>query len=269
MSKGRLPPYAVNTYLFSSQPCEATFRSARSLTGPFSSITNFTVHQFLSKVEKISILNHIKSVEENSTSSCSLKFPAHHKNRHSLTVKSTSAVNKTSFSIEDIERIIKNAYEQAQRIVKNYPRTKALEKNDLDDLNSLSSFLLEKKKRFIITDHSSLNSQLLDEDSSEDESSDYDDLNEECHDFGSDDSDNSADEESTQNDRLTTSKQTFSGMRIYDTINPSNQAHYFKVSINDEIKYINKQTAARLLTINKNRLSSDRLSRVRDMNKQN
>ena len=36
VSQGRLPPYALNTYLFSSQPCEATFRTARSLSGTFS-----------------------------------------------------------------------------------------------------------------------------------------------------------------------------------------------------------------------------------------
>jgi hypothetical protein len=61
VSKGYLPSYALNTYLFSSQPCEATFRTARALTGTLSSITNFSAYQFMNKIEKISILNHIKS----------------------------------------------------------------------------------------------------------------------------------------------------------------------------------------------------------------
>ena len=64
VSQGRLPPYALNTYLFSSQPCEATFRTARSLSGTFSSITNFSVCQFMKKIDKISMLNHIKPTEE-------------------------------------------------------------------------------------------------------------------------------------------------------------------------------------------------------------
>ena len=46
VSEGRLPSYAMNTHLFSSQPCEATFRSARSLAGTLSSITNLRIRIF-------------------------------------------------------------------------------------------------------------------------------------------------------------------------------------------------------------------------------
>jgi hypothetical protein len=41
--------------LFSSQLCESTFRSCRAMSGPFSSIVNFTVHQFLQRAKKFGI----------------------------------------------------------------------------------------------------------------------------------------------------------------------------------------------------------------------
>lgn len=269
VSQGTLPVYSINTHLFSSQPCENLFRSARSLTGAFSSMTNFSVHQFLSKLEQISILNHIKSTEVNSKSSCALKFPVHQKNRHSFNSKSMSAMDDKSFSTSDIENIIKKAFEQAQSIIKNSSLSKILDKNNLKDLNSLSLFILEKKKTSIITDYSSLKNQSLDEESSVDESSDYDDDDvDEFGDLNLDDSHCSVDGDDNEITQLTAVKETFNGMRIYDKVNPVKEKHYFKVTINNEIKYINKQTAARLLTTNKGHLSSDRLSRVRQMNRQ-
>ena len=49
----KLPPEALNIFLFSSQPCENMFRCARATTGPLSSINNFTVQEFLSKSRKL------------------------------------------------------------------------------------------------------------------------------------------------------------------------------------------------------------------------
>ena len=278
VSQGRLPMYAINTHLFSSQPCESLFRSARSLTGALSSMTNFTVHQFLSKLEQISILNHLKSIEANSKSSYALKFPVHQKNRHAFNSKSIPTTNNTSFSTNCIENIIKKAFAQAQFIIKNSSLSKILDKNDLNDLNNLSLFILEKKKTSISIDYSSLNNQSLDEECSVDESSDSvddddddDDDDDEVSEFGDlnlDDSDGSDEDDDNEITRLTSTKETFNGMRIYDKINPIKEKNYFKVTINNRVKYINKQTAARLLTINKSRLSSDRLSRVRQMNRQ-
>lgn len=63
-SEGRLPSYSINTHLFSSQPCEVIFRSARALTGTLSTITNFSVLEFLQKIGNFSIINQIKSTEE-------------------------------------------------------------------------------------------------------------------------------------------------------------------------------------------------------------
>ncbi len=43
---------------------------------------------------------------------------------------------------------------------------------------------------------------------------------------------------------------------------------YFQVFINNKLYYLHKQTAARLLTVNKNRLSSDRFLLVKQTGKQ-
>ncbi|CAF1437332.1 unnamed protein product [Adineta steineri] len=68
---------------------------------------------------------------------------------------------------------------------------------------------------------------------------------------------------------LKVSKQTFQGMRIFDTINPAKTCHYVKIFVNNKQKYIHKQTAVRMLTINKNSLSSDRQIRVQQTKNQN
>jgi hypothetical protein len=56
----KLPKEALNIYLFNSQSCESMFRNARSLSGTYSTIINFTVADFLNRSQKISILNRIK-----------------------------------------------------------------------------------------------------------------------------------------------------------------------------------------------------------------
>ena len=67
---------------------------------------------------------------------------------------------------------------------------------------------------------------------------------------------------------MTSSKETFKGMTVYDQIDPSKKSHYFQIIINHKQKLIDNQTAARLLSINKNCLSSDRRTRVQQTNKQ-
>ncbi|CAF3868520.1 unnamed protein product, partial [Adineta steineri] len=72
---GYILSYALNIHPFSNQPCEATFRTARSLSGILFTITNFPVAQFMIKIEKISILNQVKSIEAAGDAECSLRFP--------------------------------------------------------------------------------------------------------------------------------------------------------------------------------------------------
>jgi hypothetical protein len=60
-----------------------------------------------------------------------------------------------------------------------------------------------------------------------------------------------------------TAQKKFNGCRIYDKINPQQSKKYFRIRIGSSYKFIHKQTACWLLTTDKQRLSSDRLIRVR------
>ena len=63
-------------------------------------------------------------------------------------------------------------------------------------------------------------------------------------------------------DEIKTKKVNFTGMRIFDSINPALKNSCFQVQINNKTKSIRKQTACWLLTDKASRLSADRLSRV-------
>jgi hypothetical protein len=70
------------------------------------------------------------------------------------------------------------------------------------------------------------------------------------------------DQEEDDDYSMTTIKANFNGIKISDGIEPYRQDAYFKVKINDNQKYIHKQSASWLLTDQNMRLSNDRLSRV-------
>jgi hypothetical protein len=74
----QLPPEALRIWLFSSQTNEETFRAVRSMSGPFSSVVNFSVADFLRRAEKLSVLQSIKS-EAESNPSFPFRFPRRHK----------------------------------------------------------------------------------------------------------------------------------------------------------------------------------------------
>ena len=62
--------------------------------------------------------------------------------------------------------------------------------------------------------------------------------------------------------------ENLTGMRIYTTIPKIHKHKYFKIRLNGGKKYIHKQTAVWYLTNKTRHLSSDRLLRVQEMNKQ-
>ena len=79
VTEKKLPPEAMNIYLFNSQTCEGMFRSARSMSGTFSSVVNFTVQEFLNRTQKISLLSKIKTESEFFSMNSALVFPKHYK----------------------------------------------------------------------------------------------------------------------------------------------------------------------------------------------
>ena len=87
--------------------------------------------------------------------------------------------------------------------------------------------------------------------------------------FSSNDDYTDDDEQDDTRDSINTTKEDFSGMKIFNTLQPQTEHSYFKVAINDDIKYMHKQTACWLLTGEKNRMSNDQLLRVQQTNKKN
>jgi hypothetical protein len=72
-----------------------------------------------------------------------------------------------------------------------------------------------------------------------------------------------------EKDILNSTKSDFNGIRVVDNINPDFRQSYFKVKINENIKYLHKQSAWWLLSNNVTKLSSDRLSHVRQQTTDN
>lgn len=84
VTEKKLPPEAMNIYLFSSQTCEGMFRSARSMSGTFSSVVNFSVQEFLNRAQKLSLLQKLKTRSEFYSTSGNLVFPKHYKTEKTI-----------------------------------------------------------------------------------------------------------------------------------------------------------------------------------------
>ena len=110
-----LPPEALRIWLFSSQTCESMFRTARSMSGPFSSVVNFSVAEFLRRAEKLSVLQTIKS-EAKSDPNFLFHFPRHHKQIKLQKFASTVPIF-SSLSSDKIEQIAERAFADASELL--------------------------------------------------------------------------------------------------------------------------------------------------------
>ncbi len=262
----RLPVESLNIFLFSSQPCENIFRCARALTGPFSSMTTFTLQQFLAKTRKISILNEIKTFEEANVDPDAIKFPTHHKQNQNNS-PSSMLTNLDGVTMDKIEESIYEAYENAKCFVEKLGMSSLLKKNNVFELNNLCSNVRDDLENMIyISDNCT-----LDSDDKLNENSDYSDEEITGGYLSSSDLDSESDDEyhsETEHEGVTSTKDGFNGMRIYSTVADKDRKKFFKITINGMEKFMHKQTAVWYLTTKNNRLSSDRLVRVQKTNKQ-
>ena len=178
--------------------------------------------------------------------------------------------NVPPMTLDDMEQIIIKAYHQAELLMNDLNLTETLKTNNLNDLEKLSLFVFRQLSKHSTADNSFISNN-NDDDDEENSHDDIDSNNgtvNDCLESDFESSEDTSDEDNQDEYHVTTSRQTFQGMKIYDKINPTRTSHYFQIVINNKQKYIHKQTAARLLTSNKNSLSSDRLLRVQQMNKQ-
>ena len=271
--QGDLPKEALSIDRFNSQSCESTFRMARSMSGPFSNIVNFTVSQFFDRAEKISVLNSIKS--ENTQDTPTIRFPRHHKHARSSNAQATTEAS--SLTILQIEITVRKAFNDASALLETVGIMNFLRKRHLSSLAAVNSFVrthfdnnsmedllsqpsekdLEDNFAFrelIGDDESDAYDQLVEEDNQNDDDNEEHavhnepDLDEEIEDFNTDD--------------FIAIQPTFKGMRVHDQIRPHLVNSYFKIRINGVRKYVHKQTACYILSEQKQTLSSDRTKRV-------
>lgn len=250
----------INIHLFNSQGCESLFRDARSLSGSFSTIVNFTVNNFIKRSQKLAILNQFKydQTEHN------LSFPKHHKHKHDDSTVLPNQMNEIDKL--DVEQIISNAYDQAIHISQHSKMLDVLERYDLIGLQNLSEFVFDNltKTSKMFNYSSQMTSYDVEEFELDDENDDDNVLDNEENDFDDEglfDFEN--DDDVDEKDMLTSTKSEFNGIRIVDDIDPNSKQSYFRIKLNDKIKYLHKQSACWLLANKITKLSSDRLSRCK------
>ena len=125
----------VNFTSFNSQACESIFRDARSLSGSFSTMVNYTVNDFIRRARKLSILNRLKHdrAEEN------LSFQSI-TNIDTMT-RSYRRVKSTEVDTLDVQELISDAYEQALDIVRDSDMLDGLNQSNIITLEDLSKFI--------------------------------------------------------------------------------------------------------------------------------
>ncbi|CAF1245709.1 unnamed protein product [Rotaria sordida] len=269
VKENQLPKEALHIYLFNSQSCESMFRNTRSLSGAFSTIVNFTVADFLGRSKKLSILNKIKCQQQDNEYDKRLFFPTHHKHKNDNSLVAQEKLDDV-YSL-DVEQIVFNSYKMALNLIEPLNIISVLKEYHLLNLNSLSKYTFNYlNTRSTIKAKTSSNSELAidyyEDDEDEEDDDDYLDNNEI---ISNSDEDSESLNESFDDDEenLEIMKNDFNGINIRDKINMEQENCYFKIKINGVVKYMHKQTACWILTEENGKVSTDRLSRVMQMNK--
>jgi hypothetical protein len=220
VKQNELPKQALNIFLFSSQPCESTFKNARALSGVYRTAVNFTVADFLYRSEKLSILNEAKCYDGLHENDQELKFSIHHKKR-----KQTYDFLSNLDNIDQIqvEYVISAAFNHAKELVSNLNISTLLKKCNCFEINSLSEDIFNN-----IISNINPNNYFLDETSLPSDSECKSDDEDEAIQFDEVDNDlfdgDEEDEDVTRTpgvDEIKTNGMNFNGIRIFDTINPA------------------------------------------------
>ncbi|CAF1526358.1 unnamed protein product [Rotaria sordida] len=254
----QLPPHALNIGVFNSQACGSIFRNTSALSGIYSTVVNFTVHDFLQRAQKLSLLNDIKYKQLHDSSVDKLIFPLHYKHRNERQSLSTQCQNEIDQL--DVEQVIADTHDEAVDIFDDLEVLDLLQQRHVLDLKPLSEYVFGHlnvnskmyncSSQVDIVDNEEF--ELATDDDDEVINDIYnDDYN--CDDSCSDNDHSDNDEQDVTTEFITTTKKDFSGIKVGDTIKPVIQNSYFKVSINNQTKYLHKQSACWLLTDEKNR----------------
>ena len=259
--------------IFNSQVCESYFRAARSMSGAFSSVVNFTVDEFLHRASKLSILEEIKFASRLQLNN--LVFPKHHK-LWDCTGPSVFTSTASPITVKTIEDIVYSAYIEASQILTscNLSILNPFETMiTFDEVNRLAFERLSGSRQKTPNNQSfqwSNTSQAFDDNDADDDN-DYGDDDDESNQShvqslttnNTNEANLSIDVDDSDLSTISNvTRSTIDGMRIYDSIDSSQSDLFFHVKINDEDKFMHKQTATWLCSKNNIKISSDRLKRV-------
>jgi len=106
-----------NPWLLGSQPCEQTFRAARSMTSTFSTIVNFSMYGLLQRLHRLHIQTTLES-EAEETGICYPRILTHARKIGFSDMNTTSTINLQEISNKDIADTIKLAKEEAISVIK-------------------------------------------------------------------------------------------------------------------------------------------------------
>jgi len=259
---GQLPFDALSIQLLSSQSCENFFRSARAMSGVSSNIVNFTVLDFLRRADKISAHQSIKTEHEHSSS---LRFPKHHKHGKATSGSSSSSTfNYSSLRQSDIEAIVQGAFTAAYELIEPLIGAHILKKSKFKTMTNLSKFTIKYFETLKLKNPSSQPQQLFSDSSKESNNEDEEESDDEDEEESDIEDEEEEEEEGLPHVLLDSSGASFKGMRVKESIEPTQSNSFFKVRRENDTAdvYIHKQTACWILTNEKFSLSSDRLKRV-------
>lgn len=191
-----IPESAANSInLFSSQPCESIFRDARALSGIYSTRINFTMKQFLERINKLNALTELKQFESGNQQE-KIIFPIHHKIKRTNKETEFNTINEdVNFNADNVETIIFQAYEAAQEMVVSVGMDKILIKHKLFNIEESSKMAEELLRLNTLTE-----SEILVLDGRDDENSDEEDGFIPGEEEEDDDEDDEEDEQEEVND---------------------------------------------------------------------
>ncbi|CAM4921707.1 unnamed protein product [Rotaria socialis] len=258
---------ALNIALFNSQMCFRTFRVARSMSGPFSSVVNFSVYEFLQGVEKLAVLQSIKWSSESKENN--IIFPKHHKQSKKTSLTRLTSTITITVTEQALEVTVFSAYLKANQILSVCglsilnPYDKMISFEEVNRLAykklSRSKCTTSNKKHIKSNENDDEN-----EDDDEDEDEDEDEDNEQHRSNRQRSESDIVDEhdESTSIDDfdldilLNVSRSTIRGMHIFDSIDNSQADSFFPGELNGRIKYMHKKTAKLDVKRNKSEILS-------------
>ena len=200
----------------------------------------------LRPADNISALQSIKIEEEYSIRP---RFCKHHKRgKFARDSPSSSTFTCSSICMNDIEKIVEGAFASAYELIEPLIGKDTLKTSNYKTTTSLSKLTVKLYEISKVKSRSSQLQQVFNDPLEEfnDEDEDEDEVQDLSHVL------------------LDSSNASFRGMRVKESIDPSQNDSFFKVRRENDTTdvYVHKQTARWLLTSEKLSLSSDRLTRV-------